>query len=172
MTPRPLRFHTEAVVHIAASAQAVFERLDDHRRLGAHMEKPSPMMAGASMKIETDSLRGQALGSRITLTGRVLGLRLSVLEEVTDYAPPFRKTWETLGEPQLLVIGPYRMGFVLVPQAATTLLRVWIDYDRPSAGWASLLARLLGGIYAQWCVQRMAADAAQAFCGGDVNGNA
>lgn len=172
MTPPPLRFHEEAVVQVAVRPEVVFRLLDDHQRLAAHMGKPSLMMAGASMHIDTDERKGQALGSVITLKGRVLGLDLSVEEHVTDYAPPWRKTWETIGSPRLLVMGPYRMGFVLVADAANTLLTVWIDYDRPAGCWKALPARLLGRIYAQWCVRRMAADAVHAFSGGAHHGNA
>lgn len=172
MTGPSLPFRKEATVHVAASPQTVFQLLNDHQRLAAHMEKPSLMMAGASMHIETDNHKGQALGSVITLTGRVLGLRLSVAERVIDYAPPLRKTWETIGSPQLLVIGPYRMGFALTPADAGSQLLVWIDYDWPAGRWTGWLGRLLGGLYANWCVQRMAADAAQAFCGGNSHGNA
>ncbi len=168
----PLRFHEEAVVQVAASPQQVFDVLNDHRRLAAHMEKPSVMMAGATMHIETDARKGQALGSVIALTGRVLGLRLSVTEQVSEYAPPLRKAWETTGAPQLLVIGPYRMGFSLTPARAGSQLRVWIDYDAPAGGWSRWLGRLLGRSYARWCVQRMAADAAQAFSGDPKHGNA
>lgn len=158
-----LPFHRETTVRVAASPQAVFALLDDHQRLAAHMEKPSLMMAGATMKIETDSKRGQALGSLITVKGQVLGMALSVSENVTEYAPPLRKSWETFGETHLLVIGAYRMGFVLAPDAEMSQLRVWIDYDWPTGRWARLLGKLLGRTYADWCVQRMAADAARAF---------
>jgi hypothetical protein len=135
------------------------------------MEKPSLMMAGATMKIETDSQKGQALGSLTTVKGRVLCMALSVSEEVTDYAPPFRKTWETLDVPQLLVIGAYRMGFELIPVESTSQLRVWIDYDLPTGWWGRWLGKLLGGFYANWCVQHMSSDAALAFCEGDGSGN-
>lgn len=157
-------FHRETTVQVAASPQAVFALLDDHQRLAAHMEKPSLMMAGAVMKIETDGNQGKALGSVITIKGRMFGMTLSVSEKVTDYAPPLRKSWETFGKTRLLVVGAYRMGFVLTPDAGSSQLRVWIDYDWPAGRWARLPGRLLGRIYADWCVRRMAIDAARAFC--------
>lgn len=158
-----LPFHREATVRVAARPQVVFALLDDHQRLAAHMEKPSLMMAGATMAIKTDSKKGQALGSLITMTGQVLGMALSVSEKVTAYAPPLRKTWETIGDPHLLVIGAYRMGFVLAAEAEASQLRVWIDYDWPAGRRARQLGKLLGKTYADWCVQRMATDAARAF---------
>ncbi|MDO8769231.1 MAG: SRPBCC family protein [Burkholderiaceae bacterium] len=155
--------HREATVNIAASPQAVFTLLDDHQRLAAHMEKPSMMMAGATMQIETDGQRGQAVGSLISMKGKILGIPLWVEEAVSEYEPPFRKTWETRGEPRLLVIGNYRMGFELAPRAGKTHLRVWIDYELPSGMWKRWLGKILGKTYADWCVKRMADDAASAF---------
>lgn len=166
-----LSFHRETTVHVAASHQTVFALLNDHQRLAAHMEKPSLMMAGARMKITTDSQKGQALGSLITVQGEVLGMALSVTEKVTEYAPPLRKTWETCGETHLLVMGAYRMGFVLTPEAEMSHLRVWIDYDWPTGRWERWLGRLLGKTYADWCVQRMATDAARAFSESHNDGN-
>ena len=153
------RFHREATADIAASSQAVFAFLDDPKRLAAHMEKPSLMMAGAIMKIETDNRRGQAVRSQIRLNGRVLGIPLSVEETVIEYDPPLRKTWETCSEPKLLVMGRYRMGFELTEQVGKTLLRVWIDYDFPSGVWARWLGKMVGNVYADWCVTRMVKDA-------------
>ncbi len=168
---KPFQFHREATVHVAASPPTVFALLDDHQRLAAHMEKPSLMMAGATMKIETDNQKGQALGSLITVKGRVLGMALSVSEKVTEYAPPLRKTWETFSETHLVVIGAYRMGFVLAQDAEMSQLRVWIDYDWPAGRWTRLLGKLLGHVYADWCVQRMTADAVRAFSESHRDGN-
>lgn len=171
MTKSALPFRKEATVLVAASPEVVFQWLDDHQRLATHMEKPSLMMAGASMHIETDDRNGQAVGSVITLKGRVLGMDLSVTEQVTDYAPPLRKAWETIGTPRLLVIGPYCMGFTLVAGTPNCILSVWIDYDLPAGWWGRWLGKLLGGFYANWCVSRMSSDAVQAFCKGNGNGN-
>jgi hypothetical protein len=159
----PFQLHREALADIAADPAAVFAVLDDHRRLSAHMEKPSLMMAGATMSTELDSLRGQAVGSVIRMKGVILGLSLYVEEVVTHHEPPFRKTWETRGKPRLLVIDQYRMGFELSPTAVGARLRVWIDYSLPT-GWAGRwMGRLLGAVYADWCVSRMARDATNFF---------
>lgn len=162
MSPQ-FRRHREAMADISASPQDVFAFLDDHRRLSTHMEKPSLMMAGATMKIETDSQRGQAVGSLIRMKGRILGIALCVEETVSEYQPPFRKTWVTHGEPRLLVIGKYRMGFELAARAGNTHLRVWIDYNLPTGILGRWLARILGNVYANWCVKSMVRDAARAF---------
>jgi hypothetical protein len=152
-------FHHQSQVDIDIDAASLFAHLDDHRRLIGHMEKPSLMMAGAVMHVETDALEGQAVNSVIRITGRVLGVRLAVEEVVTERAPPSSKTWETRGEPRLLVIGAYRMGFAISPHEGRSRLVVFIDYRLPRRGLANGLGRLFGGAYAAWCTRRMTSDA-------------
>lgn len=58
--------------------------------------------------------------------------------------PPLAKRWETVGEPRLLVIGPYRMSFDLMRVNTTAQLRVAIDYGLSTSGIPRLLCRLFG----------------------------
>ncbi len=51
--------------------------------------------------------------ARIRITGRMLGVKLAADEVVSERVPLLRKTWETSGEPRLLVIGSCRMGFTI-----------------------------------------------------------
>ena len=157
--------HHSSDVDVAADAHSLFAHLDDHRRLAGHMEKPSLMMAGATMRVETDTLKGQAVGSVLRVSGRVLGLDLAVEEVVTERVPPLRKTWETRGEPRLWVIGSYRMGFTITAHGDRSRLRVFIDYQRPPRGFVRGLGLLFGQTYAAWCTRRMATDAVAAFAG-------
>lgn len=161
MSEMNFSFVRVATATVKGTVGEVFAALDDHKRLAAHMEKPSLMMVGTKMKIETDHLRGQALGSEIRLHGRVLGIPISVEEKVVDYAPPFRKIWVTTSGPKLLVIGRYRMGVELKPRGESVQLRVWIEYDLPTGWFTRVLGRLLGGLYAQWCLDQMLRDASQ-----------
>jgi hypothetical protein len=163
MAPDPFPLHHRSEVLLAVDAGRLFDHLDDHCRLASHMEKPSLMTAGASMRIDTDERHGQAVGSVIRMSGRVLGLRLSVEETVIRRDPPREKVWETIGEPRLLVIGAYRMGFTIAPAGTGTRLDVFIDYRLPGGGIGQRLGRLLGGPYAAWCTWRMASDARAAF---------
>jgi hypothetical protein len=158
-TAKQYPLHHQSQVDIDIDAASLFALLDDHRRLTGHMEKPSLVMAGAVMHTETDALEGQAVGSVIRITGRVLGLALAVEEVVTERVPPLHKTWETRGEPRLLVIGAYRMGFTISPSAGRMRLVVFIDYQLPPRGAANVLGRLFGRGYAAWCTQRMTSDA-------------
>lgn len=155
--------HFESQVVVAGAPSEVFAFLDDHRRLSAHMTKPSWMMAGSRMTLELDEHEGRALGSTITLKGKVLGVPLEVTEVITEYNPPFSKQWQTTGSPRLMVIGPYAMGFSITPTHDGARLRVFIDYAPPSRGVSRLLGVLFGKIYAAWCTNRMAGDAAAHF---------
>jgi hypothetical protein len=156
-------YHFETTLEVSATADAVFSYLDDHGRLSAHMSRSSWMMAGSRMAIEFDASVGRALGAIIRLRGRVLGIPLSVEEVVTERNPPQRKVWETTGRPQLLVIGPYRMGYEITPKGKASLLRVFIDYALPDGQFSRLLGALFGNFYARWCTRRMADDAARHF---------
>ena len=110
------------------------------------------------MTIEVDEGRGRAIGSRIRLIGLVFGIRLLVEEVVTERDPPHRKVWETVGQPRLLVIGHYRMGYDIAPQKGGSHFRVFIDYALPEATPARWFGRMFGGVYARWCTRRMVND--------------
>lgn len=161
-----LAHHFETTASVLAPAADAFEYLDDPARLTAHLSRSSWMMAGSTMTMETDPASGQSLGSVIRLRGRVLGLTLSVDEVVSERIVPERKVWATIGTPQRLVIGPFRMGFAITDGAATSTVRAWIDYDRPESWPARWLGRLFGKMSARWCTSLMAGDAARQFVSG------
>jgi hypothetical protein len=155
--------HRESTTRLAASADAVFARLDDQTRLAEHMGQSSMMMGGGRMTYDFDAAQGRAVGSHIRMGGQAFGLRLSVEEVVVERTPPHRKVWRTVGEPRLIIIGPYEMGFEIMPESPTACrLRVWIDYEPPARGLGRRTPRL-AALYARWCVQQMVRDAAAAF---------
>ena len=115
------------------------------------------------MIVEVDAAKGQAEGSHIRLSGRVLGVQLFVDEVVTKRDPPVQKIWRTVGQPRLLVIGTYTIGIEVAPENGGSRLRVFIDYEPPD-GWATKwLGRIFGGMYAKWCVDQMLTGAAMNF---------
>ena len=158
-----LPFQCVNTLIVAAPADALFRHLDDHKRLASHMSQSSWMMAGSTMDIQLDAAKGQVEGSHILLRGRVMGISISVEEVVTEHEPPFRKVWETIGVPELLVIGNYKMGFEITPQGTSSLLHVFINYDLPEPLPLRMLGNLLGGFYARWCTESMAKDAVAYF---------
>jgi len=163
-TPRPdLPRHYEGNAIVGAPIEDVFNHIDDHSRLSSHMNRSSWMMGGGRMDIQVDEGRGQKIGSKIRLAGIVCGIRLSVEELVTERAVPYRKTWETIGQPRLLIIGHYQMGFELSPDSAGTMLRIFIDYALPERGWGRWLGIVFANYYARWCTDKMLNDTVRHF---------
>lgn len=145
-------------VNVAAVPAQVFDVLDDPARVGAHMKRRSVMTLGGRFQYEIDD-DGRRVGSTIRLTGRVLGVRLAVVERVTEHERPHRKSWETVGEPRLGIIGRYCMGFEIEPVGDASRLRVFVRYALPAHPIWALLRRLAARRYARWCVERVADDA-------------
>jgi len=165
MNDRSIRmfpFHQETSAVLRAPVDAAFAYLDDFRKLSAHMEKSSAMMMGSKMTIETDQQGGRAVGSKVRMAGKMLGMTLALEEVVTERQPPYRKAWDTVNA-KLLVIGQYRLGFELSPDGAGSRVRIFIDYDLPARPPALWLGMLLGRFYARWCTGRMAKDAVTHF---------
>ncbi len=163
-----LPHHHETTGVVPAPVERVFAHVDDHTRLSSHMNRRSWRMGGARMTTELDEGRGQRVGSRIRLGGKVLGIDLGVEEIVTQREPPRRKVWETTGSPRLLVIGHYRMGFEIAPHPTGSMLRVFIDYALPDHAPARWLGFLFGRYYAQWCTRRMVTDAVRQLSEGPI----
>ncbi len=136
-------YSDQAVADLRVSAQSLFDHLDDQARLGAHMGERS-MMMGGRMTYELDAAQGRTVGSLIKMGGSFLGIPLSVEEVVVVREPPHRKVRETRGQPRILIIGSYRMGFEITPSGSgATHLRVFIDYDLP----ASVFGRVAGFLH-------------------------
>lgn len=157
--------HEEFTDTVGASVADVFAHLDDQARLSAHMTKRSWKMGWGKMDVRLDAEHGKAIGSHIVLDGRVFGIHLYLDEVVTERQPPYRKRWRTAGEPRLLVIGQYEMGFDLSEASDESRLRVLIDYELPTRGLSKPLGRVFGRMYARWCTRQMVADAARVFAG-------
>lgn len=162
MTATTFPFHYETTATLSAPIDAAFAHLDDFHKLSAHMEKSSGMMMGSKMSIETDEREGRAVGSVVTMDGRMLGMSLSLREMVTERTPPTRKVWRTL-DTDLVVIGAYELGFELRDSGPATALRVFIDYDLPQTRAGRWLGALFGRTYAKWCTETMASDAVRHF---------
>lgn len=153
--------HYEETVLAAAEPAELFAYIDDHKQFSSHMSKSSWMMGGGKMVTSVDDGRGQKVGSHIRMTGTAFGIKLSLDEIITRYEPPFTKTWETIGNIKLLVIGQYRIGINIKNQGNGSSLRVFIDYYLPTTN--AWLGKLFGEMYAKWCVQQMITGARDHF---------
>ena len=139
---------------VNAPPKEVFAYIDDHERFSSHMSKSSWMMGGGRMDTILDDGKGQKVDSHIRLKGKVFGVTVFLDEVVSVHEPPNKKTWETVGDLRLYVIGPYRMTVELEARDdAHTHLQVSIEYDLPdNHAW---LWQLFGRFYAKWCVRQM-----------------
>jgi hypothetical protein len=155
--------HYEAQATVNAPADLLFDYLDDFERLGAHMTRSSWMMAGSTMRYEFDDGKGRRLGSRVRLLGSFLGLKLEIDERVIDREPARSKAWQTVGNPRMLILARYRMGFSLRPLSNGCRLTAFIDYSLPERGIGRLLGTLTGGVYARWCVRNVLQQASAHF---------
>lgn len=155
--------YSHAAVEFDAPAQQVFAQADEHALLASYMTRRSWMTGGGRMSIQSDTGRGKQVGSRLQLEGRMFGIRLAVEEVVTEYLPPHRKVWQTVGTPRLLVVASYRMGFNVTRLPQTTRLEVFIDYSLPKSAGTRWLGVLFGTCYARWCTRKMAMDLAAQF---------
>ena len=156
-------FHHESSGLANAPVEQVFAFLDDPKSLAAHMGKSSMMMLGSRMSIDVDADGGRVIGSKVRMHGRMMGIRLSLEEVITQRQVPDMKVWETIGTPKLLVIAHYRMGFELTRKGDSSLVRVFIDYSLPINAPGSWFGYLLGAVYARWCTSQMVMGAARHF---------
>jgi hypothetical protein len=138
--------HYEQTVSLPVGAAEVFSYADDFSKLSSHMNKSSSMMMGGSMETIVDQAGGQAIGSHVRMTGRMMGVEVTLEEVITAREPPRHKTWETVGTQRLIVIGNYRLGFDIVESDKSSKLRVFIDYNLPATPplrWLGLLFEIL-----------------------------
>jgi hypothetical protein len=146
--------HFEKTLEVDATPEAVFNFVDDHERFSSHMNSSSWMMGGGGMTVELDSGRGKRVGSHIRMSGTAFGFPLSLDEEVVEHRSPDLKVWQTVGRPNLLVIGHYRLCVEIAAQGDLgSIVKVSIDYDPPETHrW---VGKLFGALYARWCVHQM-----------------
>lgn len=156
-----MKYHYQNNIFILASPEKIFNYIDDHNNLSAHMQKSSWLMGGSKMSIELDKGKGKNIGSHIKMNGKVFGISLFLDEEIIQYNPPNEKSWKTVGDIRLLVIGHYILGFSIRSESNGSKLTVFIDYEMPSKNY--WLGYLFGNMYAKWCVNRMLKDTAQHF---------
>jgi hypothetical protein len=95
------------------------------------------------------------------MSGKAFGISLALDEVVTRHEAPTLKTWETVDQPKLIIIGHYKMGIEIKPMSDLSSMRVYIDYDLPTKN--TWLGKLFSAWYAKWCVQQMIQGALDVF---------
>ena len=138
-----------------ATPEETFNFVNNHKNFSSHMNKSSLMLGGGEMKTEFDNDMGQKLGSHIKMSGNAFGLKLYLDEVITFYNPPYKKEWGTVGDLTLYIIGQYKLGFEISPKDKGSIIKVYIDYDKPKSFIEKVLSLFLGYFYAKWCVNQM-----------------
>ena len=118
----------------------------DKVHLGSlHLEGVAIISVAVGPLFDAETLDGSPGLSHIDrATGGAFGRALAARECSTAM---YDQWWGTLdgsfASPRLLVIGPYRMGFVIAIHDGSSQLTVFIDYDLPDTGAARWLGRML-----------------------------
>jgi Polyketide cyclase / dehydrase and lipid transport len=159
---KPVR-RLEETIEIAAAPAQVFAWLDNPRNTGWHMSRPSLAMLGGSLRVERLSAMAAGVGATYRSWGRVLGLRIDFTTIVVRWVADREKVWRTIGNPRLIVIGPFEMRFGVEPVVGGARLTMALEYELPSRGLGRLLGRALAAPYAKWCLRRMCRDARAAL---------
>ncbi|MGH7333915.1 MAG: hypothetical protein ACREKS_14480 [Candidatus Rokuibacteriota bacterium] len=89
----------------------------------------------------------------------VAGLTLDFTEVVTEWVPGRHKTWETVGNPRIIIMAHYRIRFTLSLLEHGTLLTLELEYDPRQSWWGRVLSWLLADWYGRWCLRRIGRDA-------------
>ncbi len=106
------------------------------------------MMIGSKLNLAflTESHRG--LGSRYRWTGKMLGMYMDFVEEVTKWNPEVEKTWETIGKPRLILYSWYKVQFeIMAIPGGFSRVELSMSYERP----AKLFYKVLSYFFADWC---------------------
>lgn len=150
-------------VEIHAPPEAVFAHVDDLRNVGWHMRERAMALMGSRLDLEQLSDNATGIGARYRWHGRIAGLTVDLTEVVTEWVPNRRKTWETIGNPRIVLMSHYRMRLTVSPLDHGTLLAFDIQYDPPRSFWGRMLGWLLADWYSRWCFRRMCRDAKKAL---------
>jgi hypothetical protein len=142
-----------------ASPEKVFKSIDDLGVTGMHMTQSSGMMMGSKLKLEflTENHTGQ--GCKYRWTGKMMGMKMDFIVEVTKWIQNKEKIWETIGEPKLIIYSWYRMHLVVIPAVNGANVELSISYEKPKGFFNKILSFLFADWYCRWCLKKMLSDA-------------
>lgn len=146
-------------IHIASSPEKVFETLDNLGVTGMHMTKSSAMMMGSKLHLQYLTANHTGLGSKYRWTGTMMGMKMDFTVEVTKWVNGTEKTWETIGESQMIIYSWYRMHLLVKPTADGSEAELSITYEKPRGWFAKIISFLFADSYCNWCLKNMLKDA-------------
>lgn len=149
---------------IAAPVEKVFGFMDDLGKTGMHMSERSMMMMGRKLKLERLAGPEKGVGATFRWRGKVMGLSVDFTEKVTSWKKNAEKVWETDGsQPQMIILGWYRMRLRTEPKENKTLASLEIEYAPPKGFFYKLLSIILARRYAEWCLNKILGDTKNAL---------
>jgi hypothetical protein len=146
-----------------ASAQIVFETIDDLGVTGMHMTKSSMMMMGSKLTLQFLTSNKTGFGSRYRWTGKMMGLAMDFTVEVTKWVNGVEKVWETIGKTKLIIYSWYRMELFVNETNGKTEAELSISYEKPKGFFNKIVSFLLADWYCRWCLRKMLGDAKRAI---------
>lgn len=147
--------HLSSQIVVQATPAEVFGRLDDMHEIGKHMTESSMPLMGSKLKFEILSPNVTDVGATYRYYGKIMGLTLDITEVVRRYILNEEKFWETIGEPKIIIMSHYVLGFLLKPVNGGTQATFSIDYEIPAHGLGRVLGMFLSNWYAHWCLRMM-----------------
>jgi len=142
-----------------ATPEKVFQCLDDLGVTGMHMTKSSMPMMGGNLNLEFITSHQTGLGSRYRWTGNVMWMKMDFTVEVTKWTQGKEKTWETIGEPEVIIYSWYRMNLFVNAIPGGTEAQLSISYKNPHRLFHKILSFLFADWYCRWCLKQMLGDA-------------
>lgn len=158
-----MSFSLQKEITIRAPVKSVFRYMDDLSKTGMHMSENSMMMMGSKLKLEHVSGPEKGMGATFRWKGKTMGFPLDFTVRVTKWAENEEKVWETVGNPQLVILGWYLMRLRTVADGEGTRVSLEIRYRRPERLFYKLLSVLFARVYAEWCLSRMLNDTKRAL---------
>ncbi|HUC82583.1 MAG TPA: SRPBCC family protein [Flavisolibacter sp.] len=151
---------------IQATPQKVFAQMDDFSKTGMHMGESSMMMMGSKLRLEQLSPNATGVGASYRWHGKIMGLAIDFTETVTEWQPPERKEWQTIGKARIIIMSWYRMWFEIMPVEQGTLVKLSISYLPQKNGFFKILSFLFARLYCNWCLNNMLNDTKKALAPG------
>lgn len=136
----------------------VFRCLDNLGVTGMHMTQSSMMMMGSKLELKFLTESHTGLGTRYRWTGKMMGMRMDFTVEVTKWMPGREKTWETIGNPRLIIYSWYQMHLLLTSNGGGTTAALSISYKKPEGIFNRILSFLFADWYCRWCLKHMLED--------------
>ena len=141
-----------------ASAEKVFDCIDDLGVTGMHMTESSMPMMGGKMNLEFLTVHKTGPHTTYRWTGKALWWKLDFTVEVTNWIRGKEKTWETIGATKMILYSWFQMNLNVEQTSQETIAYLSISYQRPKGVFNKILCFLLGDWYCTWCLNNMLND--------------